>query len=381
MQSYWREKKFWHAVAVLVGTMVGVGIYGIPFVFAKTGFWVGTAWLVGLTLAVGLFNLLFAELTLVTQGTHELVGYANIWLGGWGRRLMTLFTVLGGYGALLAYVIVVGEFIHNILSQYVGVDPQLYSILFAVGWSLFWFARLKTVAAVELVLAGLYITTVALLGVFSAPHIAFSNLGGWTPEFWYLPYGVVLFALSGLTAIPLQRRLLTGREQQMMPAIITAMAIVALLYFAFAFIIVGISGDITSPDAISGLFDILRTPAVVIGSILGILTISTSYLMMGTALFDTFRTDYRLRAGFAWLLTGVPPVLFFLSGLRNFIDVIGLVGAVAVGAEGVLLLIAYLRARRIHLRHPEFRIRVPVIAAWLLMLLFTVGGLYEIFMR
>ena len=83
MLTLFRDRKFLHAVAVLIGTMVGVGIYGIPFAFAKAGFWVGMVWLVGLAGIVCLFNLMFAELTLSTQGTHQVAGYANIWLGAW----------------------------------------------------------------------------------------------------------------------------------------------------------------------------------------------------------------------------------------------------------------------------------------------------------
>src|SRR5688572_11131568 len=144
MASMWsalRDRRFFQASALLVGTMVGAGIYGIPFAFAKAGFWIGAIWLVVLTGLMMLFNLLFAELALSTQGVHQLSGYAHIWPGPWGRRLMTFANVLGIYGALLAYMIVFGEFAHNILSQFFAVDPQLYSVAFAGIISLLWFAR------------------------------------------------------------------------------------------------------------------------------------------------------------------------------------------------------------------------------------------------
>src|SRR5512143_1126624 len=116
MFAYLKDRAFLHASAVLIGTMVGAGIYGIPFAFAKAGFWVGMVWLVGLAAIIGLFNLMFAELTLSTQGTHQVSGYAHIWLGAWGRRLMAVATMIGLYGSLLAYMIVAGEFLHNVLS-------------------------------------------------------------------------------------------------------------------------------------------------------------------------------------------------------------------------------------------------------------------------
>lgn len=376
MQPYWREPKFWRAVAVLMGTMVGVGIYGIPFVFAKAGFWVGAAWLIVLALVMVLFDLLFAELTLRTSGVHQVVGYATIWLGNGGRCLMSLANVLGLYAALLAYIIVVGEFLHNVLSQFITVDPQFYSIAFAIGWSLFWFLRVRTLALVELILAGMYVAVIVLMGVISASHLAAANIHGWTPAFWYLPYGVLFFALSGMTAIPLQRQLLSGRERQMKTAIIVGVTTVAILYLFFAFIVVGVSGEVTTPEAISGLFEFLHTPVVIIGSLLGLLTISTSYLILGTALFETFSIDYQLHPLTAWLLAVTPPLLLFSSGLRNFIDVIGLAGALAGGMEAVLILIAYLRARRSGQREPEIQLRISRFLVWGLMGIFIVGGMY-----
>jgi tyrosine-specific transport protein len=381
MLGYFRNTSFRHAVALLVGTMVGVGIYGIPFAFAKAGFLVGAAWLVGLSLMMLLVHLLLAELTLSTEGKHQLIGYAHIWLGHWGRRAMAFAQMLTIYGALLAYMIVFGEFAHTILSQFFAVDPQLYSLGFALGWSLLWLVRLRTMAAVETGLIVGYASIIGFIVILCAPHIQHTNLSGWMPEFWFLPYGVILFALGGATAVPLQRELLAGQERLLWPAILWSSGIVAGLYILFAAAIVGVSGEVTSPEALAGLYGLVPTAVLFLGSVLGVFTISTSYIALGTALCETYRLDYRLSPGTAWVLAVVPPIIFFWSGLRNFIDVIGLVGAVAGGLQGVLLLAAFLRARRVRLRHPEFRVRIPVVVVWGLMLLFAGGVVYELWIR
>lgn len=381
MFAYLRDKKFRHAVALLVGTMIGVGIYGIPFAFAKAGFWIGAAWLIGLAMLLMLVYLLLAELTLSTEGKHQLTGYAHIWLGPWGRRMMTFTQVLTIYGALLAFMIVFGEFTHNILSQFFAVDPQLYSLIFAGTWSLVWLARLRTIAAVESGLIAVYGCMIVLLAGISFNRIEPIHLAAFEPHFWFLPYGVLLFALGGATAIPLQRELLVGRERLLRPAIVWGTCIVGLLYLIFAAAIVGVSGEVTSPESLAGLYGLVPTGVILLGSILGVLTISTSYVALGTALFETYRLDYRMSTTSAWLLTMAPPLIFFWSGLRNFIDVIGLVGAVAGGLQGILLLAAFLRARRVRLRNPEFRFRVPAVVVWLLMLIFASGVAYELWLR
>ena len=381
MWALLRDRKFLHASAALTGTMVGVGIYGIPFVFAKAGFWVGAAWLVGVAALLCLIHLLFAELTLATQGQHQLVGYATIWLGSWGRRAMGFAHILTTTGALLAYVIVFGEFAHNILSNYVAVDPQLYSIAFALVWALVWLARLRTIAAVEVGLIAGYLAIIILVAVAAVPNIKTAHYFGTIPDFWFLPYGVLLFAFSGATAVPIQRALLKGRERLLRPAIIGATVFAGLVYLLFAAVVVGVSGDITSPEALAGLYGLVPASVIFLGSLLGVFTISTSYIALGTALYETYRLDYGIRPRWAWLLTVAPPLVFFWSGLRNFIDVIGLAGAVAGGTVGVVLLAAYLRSRRFHLRKPEFRVRIPAWAVVLLMLALAAGSVYELVIR
>lgn len=378
MVGYLHDRKFIHATALLVGTMVGVGIFGIPFAFAKAGFFVGLGWLILLAAITCGYDLIFAELTLRTQGTHQIAGYASIWLGPWARRLTFFALVLSGYGTLLVYMIIAGQFLHTILSQFISINPDLYSILFALIWSLVVMMRLKTVAAIDLIIAGMCAATVALIVGFGAPHIQWSHFTGITPHFWFLPYGIILFALSGANAIPLQRQLLEGRERLLRPAIITAVTLVSLLYLVFAFAVVGVSGEVTTPEAISGLYGILGGTIIFIGSLFGVMTISTSFLMMGTTLYETFHIDYRARPVLAWLLVIVPPLLFFFSGLRNFIDIMGLIGGVAVGILSVVILMAYRRAKKFALRTPEFSLHLSPFMTWTLVGLFIAGIGYSL---
>lgn len=381
MFAYLRDRKFLYATALLVGTMVGVGIFGIPFVFAKSGFLIGLGWLIILAGVTSLYNLIFAEVTLRTEGTHQISGYANIWLGPWARRVTFLANVLAGYGTLLAYMIIVGGFLHNVLSQYITIHPDWYGIVFALAWSLMVFVRLRTVAVVDLGMMAVFGLTVAAIVVFGVPHIDLAHFQGVTWQFWFLPYGVLMFALAGANAVPMQRHLLAGRESLLRPAVLTAVTLVTILYLIFAAAVVGVSGDITTPDALSGLYDVLGRGIIVLGSLFGIMTISTSFLMMSTALYETFHIDYRLPAIPSWLLVIVPPLLFFLSGLRNFIDVIGLVGSVAVGILSIVVVAMWIAARRAPQRTPEWVVPLPSWTVWLFRLLFLAGILYALLFR
>jgi len=381
MASHWKDPKFFHATAVLAGTMVGVGIFGIPFVFAKAGFWVATLHLFVLAAVTALFNLLFAELVLRTGGIHQLPGYAGAWLGPWAKRVVMFCNVFGIYGALIAYLAVVGQFLHNILAEVVTIDPQLYAVGFAILISLFWVGRIKTIAVVEFSMVAILAIVMGVIIATGTPHMQFVNLAGWTPEFWFLPYGVLLFGLAGLTSVPIMRELLTGKEHILRPAILWAVGIISALYWVFALVVVGVSGETTSPEALSGLFEFLGAPIVLLGSLLGVLTIATSYLMLGTALFDIFNTDYKLRPSLAWLASLIPPVALYWFGLRDFISMIGIVGALAIGVESTIFIAAFLRARSSKgKREPEFIVRVPKVVLAILGAMFIAGSIYALTM-
>jgi tyrosine-specific transport protein len=381
MFAYLTDRKFLYATALLVGTMVGVGIFGIPFVFAKSGFLIGLGWLIILAGITSLYNLIFAEVTLRTEGTHQISGYANIWLGPWARRLTFLANVLAGYGTLLAYMIIVGGFLHNVLSEYITIHPDWYGIIFAVAWSLLAMVRLRTVAVVDLMMMVVFGVTVLAIVIFGAPHIDWTHFQGVTWQYWFLPYGVLMFALAGANAVPMQRHLLAGRESLLRPAILTAVILVTLLYLIFAGVVVGVSGDITTPDALGGLYDVLGRGIIVLGSLFGIMTISTSFLMMSTALYETFHVDYKLPWLSSWLLVILPPVIFFMSGLRNFIDVIGLVGSVAVGILSIVVLAMWVASRKASQRTPEWVIPLPSWTVWLFRLIFIGGIIYALLFR
>ncbi|MEM4244580.1 MAG: aromatic amino acid transport family protein, partial [Candidatus Nanoarchaeia archaeon] len=103
------------AVAILIGTIVGAGILGIPYVVYKAGFWTGMLMIVALGIALLLLHLYLGEIALRTKQKHQLAGYAEKYLGGWAKKLMFLTMLIGSYGALTAYIIGTGATIKAIL--------------------------------------------------------------------------------------------------------------------------------------------------------------------------------------------------------------------------------------------------------------------------
>ncbi|MEK7154432.1 MAG: aromatic amino acid transport family protein [Patescibacteria group bacterium] len=376
-----RPNKFWYAVAVLVGSTVGVGIYGMPFAFQKAGFGVGLLFLLGIVGLVLLSNLLYGEVVLRTHERHQFVGYVKRYLNPWAQKFNLFLFWVAVYGALVGTIIISGDFLTNILSPYFNFSPFAFSTIFLIAASVLVLKGLKTVSRFDffmMLLLGFIVLLIALLGT---RRVDLANYTLGIRDFWFLPFGVILFAMNSMPGIPLVREALIGSEDKLKKALIAGTIIPAILYFVFTVFVVGVSGDFTSPDAISGLMGFLGPKIVLIGSLFGFLTSSTIFLNLATSLKESLRQDFHFNHWWAWLLAILPPYLLFLSGIRNFIDIIGLVGGVAISLEAILLIFVYISAKRNGDRIPEYSIRLPRPVLYLMMLVFAAGAAYTLFIK
>ena len=103
------DKKFWAATFTLSGAVIGAGILGLPYVFAKSGFFIGLMWIIFLGIILIFVKLALGEVTLRTKGRHQLAGYAEKYLGKWAKGFMVFAVLFGIYSALLAYLIGEGD--------------------------------------------------------------------------------------------------------------------------------------------------------------------------------------------------------------------------------------------------------------------------------
>jgi len=360
--------------------MVGVGVFGIPFAFSKAGFWVGFFFLVFIGFITLLLNLMYGEVVLRTHEEHQITGYTDKYLGRWFKRAIFFSVSLALYSALLVYIVIAGEFLNNIFSSVFYASPTSYSLIFFIVLSILILWGIKRISWVELFLVGLFAVVVFLIFGVGIAKIVPSNFAEIQPEFWFLPYGVLLFAFAGFSAIPIQRDILRGQENNLKKSILWAVLLTGVLYLLFAITVLGISGGATSPDAISGLYEFLGGKIIFLGSLFGILAVSTSFLMLGSAFLEMFNLDYNIPRKFAWFLVVAPPLVLFLVGLRTFIDIISLAGSVAIGLEGIVLTFVYIKSKSRGDRVPEYSLELPKFIYYLLIFMFGAGIIYALFM-
>ena len=167
-KGFFATHKLLIAITTLIGTIVGAGILAIPYVVSQSGFLIGFIIIVLLGLGILFLNLLIGEMVLRTKEQHQLTGYAEKYLGKWGKRLMTFSLLFSMYGALTAYLIGEGETLKAIF--HFG-SPLLYSLIFFVITFLIIYKGVKAAGKVELILIAFLLLVIALIGVFSYKDI------------------------------------------------------------------------------------------------------------------------------------------------------------------------------------------------------------------
>ncbi|MFZ5364370.1 MAG: aromatic amino acid transport family protein [Patescibacteria group bacterium] len=372
------NKRFFHAIAMMVGMIVGVGIFGVPYAVEKVGFALGFIYIFIMGLLLLLVHLLYSEVVLRTEGKHRLVGYAEIYLGAKGKIVAAVAQILSFYGALIAYIIIGGQFLHLLLSPIFGGTVLAYQIGFFIFMSLTVGAGLRLVAPIEFAMTMFLLVVVTIIFIFGLSYVWYPNLYIMNLKEIFFPYGVILFALGGAAAVPEIRDLLRGQEKKMKKAIVWGTVIPLIITVLFSFVVIGISGENTTSEAISGLIGPLGGKIVTLGAVFGFLAIATSFLVLGLNLKEIFKLDYKINGWFSWLLACVVPFLVFLLARPEFISVAAFTGAVLGGLEGLLIIFIWLKAKKEGKRVPEYNLKVSEWVLSLVVFVFVLGFIYKI---
>ena len=361
------------ATLTLIGTIIGVGVFGLPYTFAVAGVNIGIIWFLILSAAILLTHLYYGEVVSASSEEHRLVGFAAKYLGKKAAIAATVCSVLSFYGAILAYIIVGGQFLYNLFGNILGGTVGLYQVVFFILVAVFVAFGLKMVSEIESVLTALLVLTMIII-----TWVAFKNgsADNFTSSNWsefFLPYGVIFFAITGSNAIPEIKDIVGGDKKSLSRSIIWGSLISFALTLVFTLAVVAVSGVFTSSESLFGLGENLGPGIILFGSIFGFLAIITSFLVIGVNLKEQFIYDFGMGKFIAWALACIPPFLIYLFGTTDAIKIMGLTGSVLSGFIGIIIIALYLKV----LREKKIKSRLKFFAPFLI-LLFIFGIVYEI---
>ncbi len=340
-------KRELRALTTFVGTILGAGLFGIPFVLSRGGAVVGLIYFVVLGVVTTLLHLYFARIALMVRARHRFPGFAGIAFGEHGKQIAAALGIFGGWLGILAYIILGGTFLYVLLAPILGGSEFVYQIIFAaLGAAVVWRGFGAYVIGETIMTVFLVVVIGMFIGV-GLPHIQILNLLVTDPRAALLPYGVIAFALSGLAVIPeLEDMMGSVAPHRLKRVVVLGSVIATLLTALFGFVVFAVSGDATTQEAVLGFSQSVGSWILVVGALCGFLAIITSYLPFLMTQAETFHLDYKLSRGVSWILAFGVPFTLFLLGARSFLGVIGLSGGLFGGLTAVMLVLMYIKMKR-----------------------------------
>jgi len=364
-----KDMKFYAAIALVIGTVIGAGVFGIPYAISKSGFILGMINIIFVGFMTTIMTLYMGEVVLRTKEKKQFVGLAEKYLGKYGKWLMFASIVMGIYGALTAYLVGIGES----LSFLFGGNPLIYSLLFFIVSTPIILIGLRTILGVEFGLSISLVVTFIAISLILIPKINMANLSYINLSKAFYPYGVILFATLGYSVIPEVKMVLNNQKNRIMHAIVIAMIVCITIYTLFSFSIIGVYGKEISEIATKSLNGGLS----ILGTTVALLAMATGFLALSMVLKDVYSIDIKINKKTSFALVSLIPLMIILFLSPSFVTVISLTGAYGGGLTGVLCALMIKEARKKGEVKPNFVVPGGNFLIYLSILVFIMGIIFQ----
>ncbi|KKW22387.1 MAG: Aromatic amino acid permease [Parcubacteria group bacterium GW2011_GWB1_52_7] len=367
--------RYWQGLLLLVGTIVGVGVFTLPFLISKAGFIWGSAMILVLAGAMTLVHLMYGDVVAATPARHRLPGYAAIYLGKKWQTRVTVSHALALTGTMVAYLLLGSVFLVALISPIFPGFSALagMAVFFLIGAAVFSFDSSFSTDVEGWLTIFLVLALLAIIGV-SLPHADTAIFSASDPAKLPLAYGAILFALTGTPVIPRVFEAFGRNVSGFRSLLVIGTVMPSLLYLGFVFGVMSTSAGGVSKEAISGMAQLLGPRIMLLGSAVGFLATITSFIGIGLTYKGFLQFDLGVPKRLAWILALVAPFILIGAGVSDFIAVVSFIGAVAIGLDNITLI----RLWRKLPRHKLVR-SLPAAVWWALLLMFGAGIIYEMF--
>lgn len=351
------------SAGILAGTIIGAGVFSLPYVFKTAGFASGFFYLILAAVAYIAIYLMYSEIILRTSGEHRFVGYTKIYLGKNFSWLAIFISIVQLIFVLTIYLILSQSFA-NLITGF-GQPVQKIIIFWFLG-SASIFLSLRKIAWLEFLITAGMVAIILMLFIFGLPKIGelpmrINFLPNWAN--FLLPFAPILFSLSGRVAIPE----VVKSGGSIKKSIVLGVAVPAIAYALFVLAIIALSPNV-SEDAVSGLVGFVAAPVLVLLGFLGIFSLISSYITVGLEAYSSLRQDLGFPDWLRFFLIIFFPIALYLAGFTNFLGLISFVGGIFLALEGIFIIAMWLRAT-------NRKLSLPII---LLGSVFVIALVYEI---
>ena len=370
-------KKYFLPASIIAGTIIGAGIFSLPFIFLRAGPAVGFIYLTVITAVFICLYILYADLVVRTPGEHRFVGYAKIYFGKAGFLTALVVNLLQLFFVLAIYLILAPSF----LKLFFPVNGLNHVLLFWLAGSIVILFNTRRIAVAEFLITVGIVGIIFLTGFLGLPKF-FSNQPDWgvAQFFDFSIIGPIFFALSGALSIP---EVISYFREANLPlasarkAIKIGAILPALVYIVFIIGVIGLSKTV-SEDAVSGLIGNIPDSVLMLIGVLGFLSLISSYIVIGLSARRNLQYDLGFSGIASRVMVVAAPLALYLAGFQDFIGAVTFVGAIFMPLESLLLILIWRRADKISKTPPlivtaSARKSIPI-----LVIIFTITLLYYI---
>ena len=318
------------------GTIIGAGIFAVPAMIGAWGVILGSFGFAVVTAVVIGAHMLYAEALSANPGTSHFAGQAAHWLGPKMRVPAACIQVLFIVGSNFAYILLGGGFL-DALARMIGISIPLlmWQIIFWVAGLFILFTNFSELTNIQAFLSWALICALIVIIFAFVPHLSgqlIFNIPAWKT---FQPFGVFLFALLGLTAVPEANDIVDRRPDDLRKAVWRSTFVAAILTLGYGLTAwMASGGSLSSNPADAALF----LPGYLGWAIpvFGLLAVLTSFVPSSLDVKNMLTNDLKRTPGFAWFIAVVIPFMLLFATTRNLMATLGFVGAIFGAAFAAL---------------------------------------------
>ncbi|HUC01443.1 MAG TPA: aromatic amino acid transport family protein [Candidatus Paceibacterota bacterium] len=369
--------------AIVAAATIGEGVFAVPYIIQNSGWAVTFGYFIAVIALVSVAHILYLRTLASTDEKERLLGLARNYFGAPGFWTGFVAIVVGLLLSSVAYLVLGSQFLQILFP---GIAP---AAALAVFWALLAILVWGSEGGIAWFEAtGIALVSIAILFIFFSGHpgTAFASLPLAVPENFFLPFGVVIFALAGWTCVEPVYELAyrkgddrgaksakSGEKPLALPgafwlfALGTAFA--GLLYWLFAAGVIGTTGSQMTADTVSGIaaWPLWRKDIL---AAIGLLSVCVVSVPIAREIRGAMEKDLGWNSTVSRSVIVLLPLAAVLSGFNNFLAIIGLAGGVFISTQ--YLLIISVGRRTLALAQRE-KILLDVVAV-----VFICAAVYEI---
>lgn len=323
----------------MFGAVVGIGVFALPFIVYQSGpiKGFGALFLAGL-LAWGL-NLTYAKLVLESGKNFQLGNYGRRYWGNIGFILGSLVLLININGALLAYLIGAGKFLHF-----------LFPVLSSFSWGLIFLAvvfpviilRLEMIAQINAAIVWLLIFLIIGFLAWGWLEVDLTSLAIGSEGGFFQAFSVFFFSFAGFAVIPELVEALGFRKKPVSRAITIGSLLPGIFYALFIVVGLGVTGTRVSEEFIIGLGKVSLIWSRIL-LLAATTAIASSFFTFGFALREFWQRDFGFSKILSLALIFLPLLLFYFFANQSFLAVISFTGSASCLLMGGLVLACRLK--------------------------------------